>query len=1007
MSTRGCPSEDSVVRFLQRTTRERDDQLFEVHIDECADCRQLVAAMASSLPERRQDTWALTTEPFRTPAQPDPDEVLAEGSSIGRFVVVELLGTGGNGAVYAAYDPELDRTIALKLLRDREGGGGEGSSELVRARLLHEAQATARLQHENVVAVHDIGAIGRHVFMAMELVDGQTMREWMRGGARSWREVVAFLRQAGQGLAAAHAAGLVHRDFKPENVLIDRKGRARVGDFGLARSMAVGTPTGEAPDRQRPADETGLVAGTPAYMAPECLRGEPADARSDQFSFCVVLYEALSGERPFRGQTIAELERAIAAGPPRPPRGLPRHLRRLLARGLAARPSARHPSMSALLDALAFDPRARMRWAAVASAVALAGIATGSAFFTDDVADDATTRLCARAADPVSGVWNQTIRGRIANAFAASGRPYAARATATVHASLDRYARAWGVMRTEACQATHVQGAQSVHLLDLRNICLDDRLHQLGAVARLLAGADSATVDRSIDAATGLPALDACADAEGLRARVPPPAEPGRRADWESLRTRLAEARALYDGGRYDPALALLDEIEAGVVRLAFAPLTGELFELRGAIEDRLGRGEKALVSLDRAAVEAEAGGDDATKARAWSLAAQIRAARSAPFDQVDRLLAQARAASARLGGDRMLEMKVESSSGQISLERGQAPKALAHYRRAAELAEALFGPRNVGTVRARLNLVSALDEMERDDEAVAILRPAVAALEAELGSDHPDVAQARVLLGDIYYQQGRYEDALAIYRAAEKSFEALYGPVHRLLWSVKNGIAAVYIGQEKYAEALVELKSALEMVDELVGRRHRSAALLLGNIGMVLHNLGRVDEAVSSYREAIAIANQTQGPDSVFAARGNQWLADALVERKPREALRAAKESVRMFRVSAGPGHPDVARALMTQATAHVELRQEAEAVRAVEQALAIQVQAMGEKHPETAATRAWLGTISYDFGRDRKRARALVQEAHAIFVAAAAAGDDQAKAAAEKAAAWLKRHP
>jgi tetratricopeptide (TPR) repeat protein len=1006
MNARECPSEDSVVRFLLGKTKGGGELLFEAHIDQCEDCRRLLAALVVSLPERSHDAEALTTEMYRPLADATRAEALAEGSAIGRFVVVELLGAGGTGTVYAAYDPELDRTIALKLLRDEEGGDrDEGVQELIRTRLLREAQATARLQHENVVAVHDIGAIGRHVFMAMELVDGQTLREWMRSEVRSWREVVSLFRQAGEGLAAAHAAGLAHGDFKPENILIDRKRRVRVGDFGLARSIAVSMP-GDERGAERPAGEAVLVAGTPAYMAPECLRGGPADARSDQFAFCVALHEALCGVRPFRGHTIGELKSAIAAGPARPPRSLPRHLRRLLARGLAASPAERHSSMKALLEKLSHDPRARLRRLAVAATVAVAGIAVGTAILTEGAVEDVGTRLCARAGDPIRDGWNPVIRADIAAAFGGSGRPYAGRAAAAVQAALDRYARSWVDMRTEACQATHVRGAQSTHLLDLRNICLDDRLAQLEALGRLLGRADAATVDKAVEAANNLPDLAGCADAEGLRARVPPPAERDRRAEWESLRARVAEARALHDSGSFEPALALIAEIQPRVERLGFAPLTGELFELRGGLEDRLGRGEKALASLDRAAVEAEAGGDDATKGRAWILAAQIRATSGGAADQVDRLLAQARAASTRLGRDRVMEMRVESAMGQIALERGLTPDALTHYRRSSELAEAAFGAGHVTTARSRLNLIAALDEMEQDDEALAIVRPTIATLEAELGRGHPDIAQAQVLLADILMQKGLHDQALAIYREAVRSFEALYGPVHRTVWTVLNAIGAVYMAQEKYAEALVELRRALEIVDQSVGRRHRSAALLLGNIGMALFELGRLDEGLASCREAISIANETLGPDSQFAARAQQRIAEALMTIRPRAALHAAQEAVRMLQGSVGQGHPEVSRAMLTQAQIHVALGQRTQALRAAEKAHEILVAALGKNHPETAATRAWLGSTSYDFGRDRRRARAMVEEAHAIFVAAAGEGDEQAKAAAEQAAAWLKSH-
>ncbi len=284
---------------------------------------------------------------------------------IGRFLVMRPLGSGGMGVVYAAYDEELDRRIAVKLLRP-------GSSEHDQARLQREAQAMARLSHPNVATVHEVGAVDGQIYVAMEYVRGQTLQEWLAAAPRSWREVIEHFRAAGLGLAAAHAAGLVHRDFKPSNVLVGDDGRVRVVDFGLVRSsggeegeaaaVAASQVMGPATPLATSLTMTGTIMGTPAYMSPEQHRGAPTDARSDQFSFCVALYEALHGVHPFAGRTVGEVRAAVLAGRvPPPPREskAPVWLGRVLARGLAVDPAARWPSMDALLDALAADPEAR------------------------------------------------------------------------------------------------------------------------------------------------------------------------------------------------------------------------------------------------------------------------------------------------------------------------------------------------------------------------------------------------------------------------------------------------------------------------------------------------------------------------------------------------------------------------------------------------------------------------------------------------------------------------
>jgi hypothetical protein len=303
---------------------------------------------------------------------------------VGRYEICEVLGAGAMGVVYRARDPELDRTVAIKLVR----GGATSSSGI---RLLREAQAMARLHHPNVVPIFDVGPAGVAVFVAMPLLEGGTLRSWLRGGPRSLDTILDRFVAAGRGLAAAHAAGLVHRDFKPDNVLLGGGGEVQVADFGLARLAGRRGPLHPGRDLNWPDNlsQTGDAVGTPSYMAPEQLRGRWIDARADQFSFCVALWEALYGERPFPNprpgtdhQLRARLD-AIAAGPVRPPPrpGRPARLAEVLARGLASDPDQRWPSMQALLDAIAAHraPRRWPRW--LAAGVGAAGlIAAISAF---------------------------------------------------------------------------------------------------------------------------------------------------------------------------------------------------------------------------------------------------------------------------------------------------------------------------------------------------------------------------------------------------------------------------------------------------------------------------------------------------------------------------------------------------------------------------------------------------------------------------------------------------
>ncbi len=317
-------------------------------------------------------------------------------SRIGRHAILRQLGAGGMGVVFAAYDEELDRKVALKLLHAETSGGTEG-----RARLLREAQSLARLSHPNVVQIHDIGEHRDQVYVAMEFVDGTTLDVWQRAAGRTLAEILRAYHQAGEGLFAAHRAGLVHRDFKPDNVLVGDDGRVRVADFGLARrGLGDATRPDHAPaapaELGRSADASttaaGAIVGTPAYMAPEQFQGVPTDARGDIFSFCAALWEALHGERPFAGHSVHELALSVTAGARRrPARELPARLQRALERGLAVDPDARWPTMEPLLAAIAVDPEADPSSAARQRRIFTAVVMVMSLTFLSQLAGALTT----------------------------------------------------------------------------------------------------------------------------------------------------------------------------------------------------------------------------------------------------------------------------------------------------------------------------------------------------------------------------------------------------------------------------------------------------------------------------------------------------------------------------------------------------------------------------------------------------------------------------------------
>jgi predicted Ser/Thr protein kinase len=439
--------------------------------------------------------------------------VVEPGAVVGRHVVLHELGAGGMGVVYAAYDPELDRKVALKLLLPGAGG------DIGRLRLLREAQALGRLSHPNVVGIHDVGTVGEQVWLAMEFVQGRTLEQWLRT-PRRWQEVLEILRNAGEGLAAAHAAGLLHRDFKPDNVMVGDDGRVRVMDFGLARAhagagasaMDLSPPSPEASSSFASSSlastvtRVGAIVGTPSYMAPEQFGSKELSAAADQFAFCVTLWEALYGERPFEGRSPMELVANVLDGKLRPPtraRAAPGWLRRACERGMAVEPTQRWPSMSALLDTLA---KGRTRAAVRKGLVAVGVLALlGGGIAAERRWDLARrTAACEASGDEVEVAWSPEREQELRDALVATGVSHAAVTADRVTPWLEQQALAWREARVEACLDTHVRGRWDAETLDRSLWCLEERRMALQSLVDELTLADADVLHKAVSAAAGL-----------------------------------------------------------------------------------------------------------------------------------------------------------------------------------------------------------------------------------------------------------------------------------------------------------------------------------------------------------------------------------------------------------------------------------------------------------------------------------------------------------------------
>ena len=602
-----CLDENALVELAQGTLPAGRLQAALLHLDSCGECRSMVGELAPG---------------FGAVAPAGSWTELHPGSLVGRYRVKEALGAGAMGLVFAAHDPHLGRDLALKLLR----GGGEDASRL-RERLLREARLLARLSHPNVVAVHDVGTLGDQIFVALALVDGGTLSEWLRAAPRTVPEILAAFRQAGEGLCAAHELGLVHRDFKPDNVLVGKDGRVRVTDFGLAVDAALPEETFAAASTTDPSiplrlTSTGALIGTPAYMAPEQLEGGKVDARSDQFGFCVALYEALYGERPFAATDLAGLKLALLAAQVRPvPSGsrVPTWLRRILLRGLSLDPAARFPTVRALLDALDRGPLLGRR-----SLPALGLLVLAAALFAYWVRPD-----------PCRGgeaLWSPPGRAQ-------SGPP-------EIEQALSGYRAAFLATFEQSCRAARERGEESEAVLGQRVACLSERRAAAAGLSRALSSLPTLPPGAPALAAAALPPIDECARASALAA--PPPPSGQARARLEDVEASLFEARTLGLVGEASRGAAVAKAALAEAEQLGYRPLIARAALASAAFAE--GRAREA--ALHRAAAVAISARDDATAADAFTALLDEVAVRQGRADEAAPLRAFAEAAIGHLPGD-------------------------------------------------------------------------------------------------------------------------------------------------------------------------------------------------------------------------------------------------------------------------------------------------------------------------------------------------------------------
>lgn len=789
-----------------------------------------------SATNRSVDSTPAPRQPSSSEAPTEAPAVheFAAGEKIGRYVLLDQVGQGGMGVVFAAFDPQLNRKVALKILK--AGLSDSDDKRQLRARLYREAQAIAKLSHPNVITVFDVGTVGASVFVAMEFVEGATLTEFL-AKPRSLEAILDAFAQAGRGLSAAHQAGLVHRDFKPDNVLMGFDGVARVSDFGLARtdpSLVVeddeglddfDSDPGDVEDSDllsSPMTQAGAVVGTPRYMAPEQHAGAPPDPRSDQFAFCVALYQALYGQEPFVAHTMERLVHAKQHGrimePPETVK-IPGSLEQLIWRGLSADPRRRYPTMEVLLDDLRHDPAVRgrpvLRWVV---GIGLSSAALGIAALQSGEVERAP---CDEGEARWNEVWNAPRKEAVRSAFEAADPAARSVSWDAVQRGLDAYGAEFVAQYAAACDATKGPRVSDT-FFQLRRSCVMERRDFADALIDLFEESDGALVRAAPQAVAELPGLGRCSEVGGLLARGLPTETEETRAATE-FRRALMQSRVLGLAGKYEAAQARAREALSQAEDLGLREFSAEAHFVLGRALAQGGLYADAQLHLREAVLAGVRAAHDEAAAEAAIALVEVLGVRLDRHDEADLWEAQAGALLDRIDDRGILRARLENRAGRLDARRGALDAAAAHYTAALSLRSKVRGGEDPGRAAWMIDLGFVALEQGRFDEAVDTFDRALALAEATLTPTHPTRAAALEALGRVHLRREEYGPAREVLLEAKAAFEASLGPEHPHTALVLLQLATADEGLGNAAAADAGFSRAADLLSRTFGRGHAS----------------------------------------------------------------------------------------------------------------------------------------------------------------------------------------
>ncbi len=1023
-----CLEENEIVDLVTGNLDEEAALDAEAHIDGCSACRLILIELArvfdlraSSLPEVKPEVSVGERDDVPSMLQP---AAMMRGANIGRYVILDVLGAGAMGVVYAAFDPELDRKVALKLLRHR------AIDAVSSARLVREARSTAKLSHPNVVVVHDVGVHDGSVFMAMEHVEGGTLGEWLAAEPRDLEAILNAFHEAGLGLRAAHEGGLVHRDFKPANVLMGVDGRPRVTDFGLARAGEVDDApeifttqpaTGKGSLDDATFTRTGALVGTPAYMSPEQFAGHVAESRSDQFSFCVALFEALCGVRPFAGKTVTELAANVSAGRLAETKrldALPRRVRSALRRGLQPEPEARFTDMGSLLRALGPTGSSTTSWGT--RALFLVGLALGGTGLTLAVsaADRSEGASCPSAADVMGGAWTPARADALQAAMAQGGGERAANTAQKVRGGLDAFSSSWVEARDGACGSSDPV-TQGVVLR-----CLDARFVHFGALVDALEVHDSDALENAAHAVAKIGDPMRCADTDWREAK-PAPEPPAHQAlVVEALREKLARVQVDEQLGYYaEAAEAIAPLIDEGTA-VGFDPLTAELHHEQGLIRAERSEYEDALRSFEQAFRLGLRGGHDDIMANAGAVALLI-VGQSVPDVERARMWRTLTSGVVdRVGPYTSAAAAYWNAVGLSARREGGYDEARQAFERSIEIYRDVGA--NETDVLYPLNNLAALEmDQQRFEAAEGRARELLELQQRAFGDDHPDMVAALSTLASALASQNEVEEAAIVIGRALAIGTAWFGADSPRLDSVRMNLAMIRKRQGDLESARDIYAQVLERWIELRGAEDPYVGLAHNNLAATLSSLGQLEDALAHHQRALTIWTAAHGPTHSKTAQGHASVAADLLSLA--RCGEAAEHLEAAFDGTASMDPSELTVAVVENNQAKFELQctdHEEAATRWAEASVEHGKAAVGPEHPlvgkfAATAAEAALRAENFDLARTHLQTAlelvdaddAPVTRARLMYVAARLAdqdGDDEARAArAADGLRLLPEHP